>query len=290
MKKISILCALVLSALFLVSCRNDSSDSQKNYADLIDNIALAGKKHNEGLDLFLNAIKKNPEKLNAFYKLSASNKTSRAPSSNLELISDLTDIQFSVFVNQSDFNSLTEQQLKQTLTSANTGLVNSVSENGFVPTNPELSGQIYYSTDEQYLSPKVKELLNILQVSINDDGDYDTTIQTFNSIENRANLECTEQEKVIIISAVNVGKNSLNYWYNNAQNWENVGSVAGKGTKPKAWKVIAGADVAGAVTGAVRAAVINLWPGAGQAAYGAAIVGSALGGSAGAAVLYYLWN
>lgn len=257
---------------------------------MIDNIALAGKKHNEGLDLFLNAIKKNPEKLNAFYKLSASNKTSRAPSSNLELISDLTDIQFSVFVNQSDFNSLTEQQLKQTLTSANTGLVNSVSENGFVPTNPELSGQIYYSTDEQYLSPKVKELLNILQVSINDDGDYDTTIQTFNSIENRANLECTEQEKVIIISAVNVGKNSLNYWYNNAQNWENVGSVAGKGTKPKAWKVIAGADVAGAVTGAVRAAVINLWPGAGQAAYGAAIVGSALGGSAGAAVLYYLWN
>ena len=149
-------------------------------------------------------------------------------------------MQYSVYVNQDDFNALTNQQLLQTLTYANTDLVNSISENGVVPSNIELSGQICYPADEQYLSPKVKKWLDILQVAINDLGNYETTIQTFNTVESRAYSECNDQEKVIILSAVNIGKNSLNYWYNNSQKWEPIieSSKIITVNKPAAWKVI----------------------------------------------------
>ena len=272
-------------------------ESKKDYSELLKNITLAGKKHNERLDLFINTVKKNPKNLDKINTLAKSMKrskkyeTSKIAISSQEVISDLTDMQYSVYVNQDDFNALTNQQLLQTLTYANTDLVNSISENGVVPSNIELSGQIYYPADEQYLSPKVKKWLDILQVAINDLGNYETTIQTFNTVESRAYSECNDQEKVIILSAVNIGKNSLNYWYNNSQNWEPIieSSKIITVNKPAEWKVIGGADVAGAVSGAVRAAVINLWPSAGQAAYGATIVSSALSASAGAAVLYYFF-
>ena len=88
--------------------------------------------------------------------------------------------------------------------------------------------------------------------------------------------------------SINIGKSSLSYWYNKSSELQTLRMKINPSAarRPFPWKLLAGSDVGGAIAGGVRAAVINLWPGAGQAAYGAAIVGSGVGASAGAVVPY----
>lgn len=80
---------------------------------------------------------------------------------------------------------------------------------------------------------------------------------------------------LIFFSASNVAKYSTMYWEQNSTKWENIEpSIEGRGGRR-----VAGADVAGAIGGAVTCWMANMVPGAGQIAYGGAIACGAVGAS-----------
>lgn len=273
---------IILIAVFF-SCRNNETlqEEKQDYTALLTRLKTAGKEHNKGLDLFLYDLKNNPKSLKKLKKLVNSNTGRLAAITEEQLINDLNDLEFDV---------LTDNQLQDAINIANTGIVSQMAENGIIYTDATISGRVYFPEDEQYLTPKLKELLDILQSAIDGGQSYEETLSIFNEIENRSITECTEQERVVITSAINIGKSSLGYWYNKSSELQTLRMRINPSAarRPFPWKLLAGSDVGGAIAGGVRAAVINLWPGAGQAAYGAAIVGSGVGASAGAVVAYYL--
>lgn len=282
---------IILIAVFF-SCRNNETlqEEKQDYTALLTRLKTAGKEHNKGLDLFLYDLKNNPKSLKKLKKLVNSNTGRLAAITEEQLINDLNDLEFGVLNQMQEFDVLTDNQLQDAINIANTGIVSQMAENGIIYTDATISGRVYFPEDEQYLTPKLKELLDILQSAIDGGQSYEETLSIFNEIENRSITECTEQEKVVITSAINIGKSSLGYWYNKSSELQTLRMRINPSAarRPFPWKLLAGSDVGGAIAGGVRAAVINLWPGAGQAAYGAAIVGSGVGASAGAVVAYYL--
>nr|WP_320117970.1 hypothetical protein [uncultured Marinifilum sp.] len=105
-----------------------------------------------------------------------------------------------------------------------------------------------------------------------------------------AKEELTEVEAQVIIVSAEIGKASVQYWSVNLDEWTHV--LVGEEKSTKRWfnfKECVGSDVAGAVGGAVTAAVVNAIPGAGQVGYAGAIVGGAAGASAAEAVSQ-VWN
>lgn len=119
-----------------------------------------------------------------------------------------------------------------------------------------------------------------------DTEDVTQIIDELNEIQKIAISELSEKEAQIILIGTEIGKSSLAYWSENIADWEKLNSEE-TGSKTEgwfSWSKVAGSDVAGAVGGAVAAAVVNVVPGAGQVAYGGAIVGGAAGGSAASAV------
>ena len=101
-----------------------------------------------------------------------------------------------------------------------------------------------------------------------------------------------EIEAQIILIGVEIGISSLSYWNENLGEWEKVLNGSNNSGRVEGWfsaSEVVGADVAGAVGGAVAALAINLIPGPGQVAYGAAIIGGAVGASVADAVLQ-VWN
>jgi hypothetical protein len=90
-----------------------------------------------------------------------------------------------------------------------------------------------------------------------------------------ADGKINNEQLLIFYSGSFVAKNSTIYWDSNITKWENLSSPIHR-VRPKR---ILGADVGGAVIGAVGAALVNVVPGAGQVAYGSAIVAGAACGS-----------
>jgi hypothetical protein len=103
--------------------------------------------------------------------------------------------------------------------------------------------------------------------------------------------ELNYDDLFIFLTAIEVGKNSIQYWTENKQEWEMLLNASNNSRilKPFSWGEVAGVDVAGAVGAAVSTALLNAAPGAGQVAYGSAIVAGAAGASAADAVLQ-VWN
>lgn len=96
----------------------------------------------------------------------------------------------------------------------------------------------------------------------------------------------------VIFASTNVGKSSLEYWEENLLEWKSninnnqifLKKCDHSGCYTDDVIDIAGADVAGAATGATYALIVNVMPGPGQVAYGSAIVGTAVSASVGLAV------
>ena len=111
-----------------------------------------------------------------------------------------------------------------------------------------------------------------------------------NDIQNDSDL--TDQQRITLFSATATAKYSFEYWSKNIDNWRGLSVVnKNKSTTLKSTGPIGDiikADIAGAAFGAAYAYVINALPGAGQAAYGATILASAVGGSVYQAVLELL--
>ena len=162
--------------------------------------------------------------------------------------------------------------------------------------NPIPSPMVIYSSEAaMHLSTKEKMYLDQLSAildapftSVNDIVSKITLLE--GNIQQDSRL--TENQLVTLYSSTQVARYSAQYWLtnNNAQKWFQLthpgmmlrtdpGEIAGSIVK---------ADISGGAGAAVGAFIVNAVPGAGQVAYGGAILGGAVGASAGMAINHLL--
>ncbi len=152
------------------------------------------------------------------------------------------------------------------------------------------------SENENYLSTIQIDLLLQCDDALNsfDGNDISSVINKFEEIQILAQSRLSEEQAQPILIATEIGKMSLTYWFENVSQWQQVLNASKSNKQAKtsswfSWGELAGSDVAGAVYGAVSTAIVNAVPGAGQVAYGTAILSNAVAGSAADAVLQ-IWN
>lgn len=124
----------------------------------------------------------------------------------------------------------------------------------------------------------------------NPNSSLNQIINRLNNIAAKAKNELTSDDAQIILIATEVGKMSVTYWNKNFSKWETL--ISGQNNlkgKWFNWNNVTGADISGAVEGAVGAVFLNAVPGGGQVSYGGTILGAAAAGSAGNAVSQ-IWN
>jgi hypothetical protein len=124
------------------------------------------------------------------------------------------------------------------------------------------------------------------QILTNIDFNDNSVLTTINSIEQEIEQDenLTDENKVTLLSATQVSRYSYNYWSENWDNWLALVDVSKTSFNKSAAGNIVKGDVAGAIGGAAGAWAVNIIPGAGQVAYGGAIIGAGVAGSVGVAV------
>ena len=261
---------ILLTITAFVSCEKTENPSIDGKQNEFEKLQIAGIEHNNGLSFVLQDLK------NAAHKKRSS------------------------FRNPEDLLSLVEKSTKEFLTE-NSKLIDSnnydnalkctndaftwVKNTYLNPTQSNSSQEKqYYEATYQALNGKQKELLAvIIQAIENENLDLQATLSVFDSIRIRANNELNEEERLPIISAIEIGSNSMIYWSENIDEWAALFSDGSKSTKGWFnWKKVGGADVKGAVTGAATGAITGAGAGVGA-------LGGGVGASAGAAALE-LWN
>ncbi len=152
--------------------------------------------------------------------------------------------------------------------------------------NPSFYSGNVYEGFEKVISNKSKSFLDILNTIINDESlSQEIFHQKITELEvqiDKSGLE--NKDLVILYSATNVARYSFDYWTKNYSQWETLDLSKNTAARKGPGRRIVGMDVAGAVGGAAGAWAVNVVPGAGQVAYGGAIIGGAVAGSVGQAV------
>lgn len=146
---------------------------------------------------------------------------------------------------------------------------------------------------DSLLSDSLKKKLFACDVIVNNFNGVNgkEIVLQLDSLKQASKKELQYEDSFILLVGIEVGKNSIQYWTDNKAEWEALlnGSNNSRILKPFSWKEVAGADIAGGVGAAVTTAILNAAPGAGQVAYGSAIVAGAAGTSAGDVALQ-IWN
>lgn len=145
---------------------------------------------------------------------------------------------------------------------------------------------LYPGVDPKTLSAAEKSYLDQLyQIVIKEEIPVATMTQQVSSLETKISndMSLNNTQLAILFSATSTAKSSLSYWAGNSQKWSTYGgSQAAKAMGPG--DGVGAADVGGAVGAAVTTWMANAVPGAGQIAYGGAIVTGAVAASAAKAV------
>lgn len=123
--------------------------------------------------------------------------------------------------------------------------------------------------DRGYLD-KLNDLLNHNYENSNEFTQ--AVLELENSIDNDKNLN--NNDLSVLYTATNTAKYSFQYWERNSEKWVSLNK--NESTMKRGGRRIVGADVIG---GAAGAWIVNVMPGAGQVAYGSAIVGGAVANS-----------
>lgn len=136
------------------------------------------------------------------------------------------------------------------------------------------------------------------EILTNIDFNNNSVLDAINFLEQEIeqNENLTDEDMITLLSATQVSRYSYNYWSENWVNWlalaDESKSSRNKSAKSAGGNIVKG-DVAGAIGGAAGAWAVNVIPGAGQVAYGGAIVGAGVAGSVGVAVYevfsYFGW-
>lgn len=261
---------IALTISVFVSCEKTEQPPIDSKQNEVEKLRIAGIEHNTGLNFVLHKLK------------------------------DAAHKKRSSFRNPEDLLSLVEKSTKTFLTE-NSKLIEShnrdyaikCSDDAFVWIKETYLNQIednstkvkpYYDAAYQSLNVRQKELLAaIIQAIDNENLDLQATLSAFENIRIRANNELKEEDRLPILSAIEIGSNSMIYWNENIDEWAALFSDGSKSTKGWFnWKKVAGADVKGAVTGATTGAITGAGAGVGA-------LGGGVGASAGAAALE-LWN
>lgn len=138
------------------------------------------------------------------------------------------------------------------------------------------------------------------QILTNIDFNDNSVLEAINSIEQEIEQDgnLTNEDMITLLSATQVSRYSYNYWSENWDKWlalanKNKSSLYKSAKTTSAGGDIVKGDVAGAIGGAAGAWAVNVIPGAGQVAYGGAIIGAGVAGSVGVAVYelfdYFGW-
>lgn len=137
------------------------------------------------------------------------------------------------------------------------------------------------------LTTNQKQILDELQLILSKNETVLEMTKSIEDLEKSAATRVDEKELFVIYCATSVAKSTSKYWYENLSKWQmlktkdniQVNSIKTLKTSSYGWNDLIGDDVAGAVGGAVGAAIVNLVPGPGQIAYGTAIAGGAAANS-----------
>ena len=278
MKKVKLILGLLL-IFGIYSCSKNNvplSTKVKILSKLeIQNIGI---KHNEALGYVLEALK------------NSDISKSKSPI-NMEMFinSKLNEFYTSVFIDPMELKTAimySEKEGSKYIGSSNL-------ENSFKNISRDLS-PIESALNEygQYLTSIQKDLLFQCNEAISgySGGDPATILNKLETIQGLAQDQLSVEEAQVIIIGAEIGKMSVIYWNENIEEWIQIL----KNSQPNlkgwfSWGELAGADVAGGVGAAVTTAIVNAVPGAGQVAYGAAVVGGAAGASVGDAI-FQIWN
>jgi len=267
--KLIVAVMLVVGVAAFISCEKENAVSLESNKDEITSLKMAGIEHNKGLDYVLQKLKASKKKGQLNLKSSVDifsvvkGSTKEFLKINSELINaenSSTAIEYAEY----SFDWVKNSHLTKSLK-------NSTSD-------------LWDPSVEKSLTLKQKELLVILNSAIsNIELDLNATLEVFENVRNRANNECSEEERIAILAAIEIGTNSMTYWSEHIGEWATVFSTDLKSTKGWFnWKKVGGADVKGAVTGGVTGAITGAGAGIGA-------LGGGVGASAGAAALE-LWN
>lgn len=298
--KISILglLALILNATIFVACSNgdDEIPSQvttqeiKNIQLNPSDFKIIGKEHNRILELTFVSLEKELLSDNGSAKIMSKN--GKYYSSKFSTIDEVLKYAKSVIKKDISKNKSKYSKSDIVQKSINVSL-NSVDEVFEMKTPLMEDGKLYNKTLESELTSKVRfylsSLNNILIDEDNSLGSLKERIHILETAISQANLNASEQ--AILYTATNTASSSLSYWNENYNNWVDTlplsidgfpprpeGTLNG-GNKVSVWKNVGKADIAGAIAGAVGAAVLNIAPGPGQVAYGSAIISGAASAS-----------
>lgn len=154
----------------------------------------------------------------------------------------------------------------------------------YVLNPPEKIPNLYVGTARKVLTSKEKQILDKLEkiIETTDPRDVDSKISELE--KEISNGDYDEKQLVTLYSATNVGRFSSEYWSQNGRKWA---GLSNNSKKSVGGDIVKG-DIAGAVGGAVGAFAVNIIPGAGQLAYGSAIISGAVGFSVATAVNEFL--
>lgn len=271
---------LIIFSFLFFACRQDESIQKNNATILTDNeIHNLGVEHNNALSSVLTGLKnrKNSQdldeksfltilnvELSSYYKTLYSSKTDMLQSAN----------QYS----QTEVSKYLQVTKDRTFLRADTDLT---------PIESVIAKHKATLSNDQ-----ISLLIQCDKALESASDDIDGTINELNRIQNSARKILSKEEAQVILIGAEIGKSSINYWNENFNDWKALIAPTNQQARTAlkfSWGEVAGADVAGGVGGAVGALAVNLIPGAGQVAYGGAIIGGAAGASAADAV-YQVWN
>jgi hypothetical protein len=285
------LCILTLASGFLITaCKKKNYQKNVDF-EKIENFEMickeVGREHNEGLDYVYLKLKADPTLNNEI---------------KVEEVYDLARKYTFNFLNQSKIDFI-EKNLDRCLPAANVAFEwaddYSYSSRKLKSTKSDV---LWSASVSDSLSEVQKKYLNVLKDAINDTTKgLAETIEVFESVRLKVKEECTIEEAYIIILAIEVGVNSLSYWYENLDKWILLANGKEKSNPPKHkptpskqvsksfdWKQVGKVDVATGVGAAAGTGVAYLFGPVGWGVFGAATTGGAVAGSV-TDVILQLW-
>lgn len=259
--KLSILgiLAFFLSAIIFISCSKESEglDSKEELITAKE-LEFVGKDHNAILDKTYAFLKNNPQNQN---KARLEEFLINDTKSNTRYSQKSNDIGIERIKEEFNSTSSASKSLYSKKTADDLGVA-----------------------EELYLD-KLNVILS--NVGFNDNNVFLNISKLEKEIE--ADEQLDDKQLITLFSATQTARYSYTYWSENYNKWAALANnTSNKQAKTMKGKDVVKADVAGAVGAAAATWVANAVPGAGQVAYGSAIVAGAAATSVGQAVLELL--
>ncbi|MDO4691208.1 MAG: hypothetical protein Q4A58_07945 [Fusobacterium sp.] len=273
MKRVILSLAVVLTTLVgIVSCNRKQEDLKIERAKLVtaQSLEFVGIEHNKNLEEVFQFLSNRYNQIDFFSKSDIEKKKELE---NFLIKNTLLNTKY-----PESTNNLGVENIKK---------VFKVNDKSILLENIEETFSVKIPNNIKDYLKDLKIIIN--QVSKNKDIKEDI-INLEKKVEKDGKL--TAEEKIIVFSATQTAKYSSIYWKENAKKWKNLRFIAYANNykiqlsehsnikETDEFDDIIEADVAGAVGGAITTAVVNALPGAGQLAYGTAIIGGAAGNSA----------